>query len=573
MKILDLVLENVNIAAKELFGLEICELDFPPKIELGDFCASAFSIAKEIKKNPNEIAKELAEKLKSCDIFENVEVMGAYINIKVKSSILFKDYVDTKDNKNNDKKVMVEYLSPNTNKPLHLGHLRNGVIGMAVSNILEKNGFGVIKANLINDRGVHICKSMLAWQKWGNGDTPKSTGMKGDHFVGMWYVKFALEVQNNPELENEVLEMLNKWEENDPEVRKLWEMMNEWVYEGFEKTYDSYGFEFDKIYKESETYKFGKEIVNEGLKKGIFYTEENGAIACELPKSFGKDQGGKSKKATLQRSDGTSLYLTQDLGTAKLKFDEFKLNQSIYVVGSEQNHHFDVLFTILQKLGYDWGKDCHHLSYGMVYLPEGKMKSREGTVVDADNLLEEVKKLAKDEITSRAGENVIDKKELEMRAQKIALAAIKFYLLKTNPKNDIYFSPEESISFDGFTGPYCLYAYARATKILVKSGGAKKVNPETADLSILGNDEERLIMQKIINFNRAIILGGEMLDPSMIAKSIYELAVAFNSFYQKHSVINAEGDLKDARLKLVEMFQEELKTGLAILGIDVLEEM
>ncbi len=572
MNILEKIEKLIKEKITKLYDKDIdVKLEFPPNIELGDFTINCFLLAKELELNPQEIARAINEQLKSEEIFESAVAQGPYINIKIKSRVLLEllDKVPVESDEASKKKlkVMVEYLQPNTNKPLHLGHARNGALGMALSNILEANGYEVVKANLINDRGVHICKSMLAWMKWGQGETPESSGMKGDHLVGKYYVKFSQEAKENPGLEKEAQEMLKKWEEGEPEITEIWKKMNGWVIEGFEQTNKEYGFEFDKIYFESETYKLGRDIVMEGFEKGIFKKDEVGNIVYYLPeKKFGLDKDGKQKLVTVLRADGTSLYVTQDLGTANEKFRQFALDKSIHVVGNEQDYHFEVLFDILKGLGMSWAESCYHLSYGMVTLPSGKMKSREGTVVDADDLLVEMKEMAKEEIRKRELE--IASGEMEERSRKVAIAAIKFFLLKATPKNDICFNPEESISFDGFTGPYCQYAYARATKIVEKVG--EEID-KTDDYEL--NSEERLIIQKINNFLIQKELAAEERNPAKVASATYELGVVFNRFYQKHSVINADTAAKTARLKIVGGVRKYLKDGLGLLGIEVLEEM
>lgn len=569
MKIYKIVLDELKRLMPEGMTSEKLVLDFPPNIELGDFSVNCFLHAKDTGKKPIDIAADLAEAFKKSDMFKKTDVAGPYVNISVKSDILFGNLEILDDVEASKSKVMVEYLQPNTNKPLHLGHARNGCLGMSLSNILKANGNDVINANLINDRGVHICKSMLAWMRWGNGETPEISGMKGDHLVGKYYVIYNQKVKDEPELEKEVQKMLIKWEQRDPEIWDVWKKMNGWVIKGFDETNENFGFIFDKVYYESETYKLGKEIVLDGLKRGIFEKDEYGNIVYNLPpEKFGTEKDGSKKRVTMLRSDGTSLYITQDLGTAKLKYDEYKLDRSIHVVGNEQNYHFQVLFNVLEALGFEWAKNWYHLSYGMVTLPSGKMKSREGTVVDADDLLKEIEELAKAEIKKRT--NDISDTELSQRANKVGLGAIKFFLLKTAPKNNICFNPEESISFDGMTGPYCQYAYARATQILDKVG---KVGAET-DFSQLGNVEERLIAQKLNNLDMQIKKAGEDLNPSRVAVAIYELAVSFNQFYQKHSVRNTESeDLKISRARLVELVRNGLKEGLNLLGIEAIDKM
>jgi len=597
-----------------LIGVESPVFVFPSKPELGDLTLECFELAKQKDKKPAEVAIEIAQKIQANEFIEQAMAVGPYVNFKLKRNVLFQTILEEvisrgenfgKSRIGNGQKVMVEYLSPNTNKPLHLGHLRNGALGMAISNILQASGYQVVKANLVNDRGVHICKSMLAWQKWANGQTPQEVGEKGDHFVGKWYVKYAIEAEKDPRLDQETQAMLKKWEEGDEEILKVWQTMNNWVYDGFEQTYKKFGLQFDVFYYESQTYQLGKEIVQAGVEKGVFQKTEKDSVVFELPiDEFGKDENGQAKKITLIRDDSTSVYLTQDLGTTVLKFKEQGISQCIFVVGSEQNYHFKVLFEILEELGYSWAKDCHHLSYGMVYLPEGKMKSREGKVVDADSLIEQMEKLAKQEITARqkvglgsdpdptgsgsdpspvtkarAGSDPAQKLE-EGRALKIALAAIKFYLLRVKAEQDIHFNPKDSLSFDGFTGPYCQYAYARAKSILRTSkfqqltSNASQLPTTHSDYSLLGNDAEIVLAQKLMAFPEIVKKAAEELNPSKIVVYVYELAKAFNQFYQKHSVLKAEShQLALARLTLVEAASKVIKKALNLLGIDVLEEM
>ncbi len=447
------ILDNVGEGVKKVFGEKPkgLLLEFPPDVKLGDFSIWCFPFAKQFKKNPAEIANLVVKKIPASSTIKKVEAVGPYLNVKVPNAILFREVcsevIDEEESFGNTsvgkgQRVMVEYLSPNTNKPLHLGHIRNGALGMAVSNLLQATGHFTVKANLINDRGVHICKSILAWKKWADGATPKSTGIKGDHFVGDWYVHYAKEAEKNVHLEEEVQGMLRDWESGKPETIKLWKMMNDWVYDGFAQTYKKLGLEFDVLYHESDTYKLGKDIVGEGLTKKVFYKDSRGAVVFNLPEAeFGKDNTGNTKKVTVLRKDGTSVYMTQDLGTALLKATKYKLDRSIYVVGSEQKYHFQCLFKILEALGYPWAKGCYHLSYGMVHLPEGKMKSREGKIVDADDLIEKMEKLAAEEIIKRDPENRLSEKEINSRAAKIGVGAIKFYLLRVNPSQNIHFDP------------------------------------------------------------------------------------------------------------------------------------
>lgn len=564
------------------------ELGFPPDVKFGDFAVEFFGEAKSLKMSPAEVAKKVGDNFKPGDLVTDAKAVGPYLNIKIKNEKLFGAVISEIEKEKEKfggskigkgRKVMVEYLSPNTNKPLHLGHARNGSLGMALSNILEAQCYEVIKTNLVNDRGVHICKSMLAWQKWGNGETPESAKMKGDHFVGKYYVKYAIEAQKNPELEKEVQEMLKKWEAGDEDVMKTWKLMNSWVYEGFDATYREFGFNFDEIFYESVTYKLGKDIIEKGLEKGVFRKDETGSVVFDLPEDeFGKDKDGELKKQTVLRADGTSVYMTQDIGTAILRFEKYKLEKLIYVVGSEQIFHFKVLFKILESLGYDWAKNLYHFSYGMISLPDGKMKSREGKVVDADNLLEEVKKLVSVQVKEHEPE--IAKEDLEKRAKSIALGAIKFQLLRVRPTQDIEFDPKESVAIDGFTGPYCQYAYARISGIL--RNAEPLLNPplgkgrrKTAvDFSLLGNKEELELVQKLIQFPEALEKAGEELNPLRLITLVYEIAQAFNLFYNNHQVL-AENNEKttSARIQLAKATGETIKAGLSLLGIGVLEKM
>ncbi len=584
------VLKRIEHAAEKTFGTAPKDLSlvYPPGVDMGDFACGCFPMAKQYRQSPTDIAQKIAKAVEPDEIIQKIDATGPYINIKISSAVLFgricSDIILKQEkfcslNQGPQKRVMVEYLSPNTNKPLHLGHLRNGALGMAVANLLTSAGHHVVKANLINNRGVHICKSMLAWQRWGNGTTPESENIKGDHFVGKWYVKFAQEAEKDPSLESEVQKMLQQWESGDPETIKLWKMMNEWVYKGFSETYEKFGLEFDVFYYESETYKLGKDIIVQGLEKQIFHkvlrddgTGEN--VVFHLPvEKFGREKNGEPKKITVLRDDGTSLYMTQDLGTAVLKAAEHHLDQSIYVVGSEQVHHFQCLFEILKALNYPWSDGCYHLSYGMVYLPEGKMKSREGKVVDADDLIREIENLAAQEISRRNEENPLSDTELKIRSEIIGRAAIKFYLLRVRAMQDIHFDPQESISFDGFTGPYCQYAYARISGIL-RNAEDLGLTAEYGDTTHLGNEEELQLIRQLIRFPEEFEISVKELTPSRLAVHVFNTAKAFNQFYNKHQVIHA--DTKESakgRLLLIKAAGIALKTGLNLLGIDVLERM
>ncbi len=584
-KLKETILNKINRATEKALGQipEHLELGFPPNTELGHFAVGCFPLAKQFRKSPAEIAKKISEKITPDDVIQEVNVSGPYLNISIFPDVLFGKFcseIISENNKYGESSVgqgtrgMVEFLSPNTNKPLHLGHLRNGALGMSISKILEATGHWVIKANLINDRGVHICKSMLAWKRWGDGSTPESEGLKGDHFVGSWYVRFAQEADKNQTIEDDVQIMLQQWEAGDPETVKCWETMNNWVYDGFAETYKNFGLEFDVFYYESDTYKMGKDVVQKGLGKNVFSKDDHDNTVFHLPVAeFGQEKGGEAKKVTLLRPDDTSLYITQDIGASILKIEEHKLYFSIYVVGGEQEYHFKCLFQILSSLGYEWAKDCHHLSYGMVYLPEGKMKSREGKIVDADVLIAEMKKLAADEIRQRDPEGRLSDDEINHRAKKIGIGAIKFYLLRVRPTQSINFDPAESISFDGFTSPYCQYAYARIFGILAKAQDSAS-NLQDCDFSLLGNAEELLLLQKLIQFPEEINNAVQGFNPSKISVHIFNTAKAFNQFYNKHHVLRAENEkLVTARLALIKATAIVLKKGLNLLGIEVLENM
>jgi len=579
------LLRKITSAAQKIYnqipdGLEI---GFPPNTDLGHFAVGCFPLAKQFRKSPAEIAKKLAENMAADDVLQKAVATGPYLNLTVSPAVLFGDIcseIISADNSYGEssagrgKRVMVEYLSPNTNKPLHLGHLRNGALGMSVARLYESTGHRVVKANLINDRGVHICKSMLAWQRWGDGSTPQSAGKKGDHFVGDWYVRFARETDRDADLENQVQQMLQQWEAGEPKTVDLWKTMNSWVYDGFSQTYHDFGLEFDVFYYESNTYKLGKDAIQRGLAAKVFEKDAQGNIVFQLPaKEFGQEKNGEAKKVTVLRPDGTSLYITQDIATSILKIEEHHLNFSIYVVGSEQEYHFKCLFQILADLGNKWAQDCYHLSYGMVYLPEGKMKSREGKIVDADDLIAEMKKLAAAEIRQRDTDGKLSDGDVKSRAERIGIGALKYYLLRVRPAQSINFDPAESISFDGFTGPYCQYAYARIFGILEKAGSAG-LELENADFSQLGNSEELQLLQKLIDFPGEVEGAARELNPARIAVHIFNTAKAFNQFYNKHQVIQAGNkQLVSARLALIKATAVVLKKGLDLLGIEVLENM
>ncbi|CAB1064984.1 Arginyl-tRNA synthetase (EC [Olavius sp. associated proteobacterium Delta 1] len=584
-KLKETILDKIGAATEKAYGQlpEQLEVGFPPNTEMGHFAVGCFALAKQFRKSPAEIAGNIVDHLQADDVIAEVSAAGPYINLKIAGNILFGDVCnqiisrDTaygSSDMGRGRRAMVEYLAPNTNKPLHLGHLRNGALGMAVANMYQATGHWVVKANLVNDRGVHICKSMLAWQRWGKGTTPDSEGIKGDHFVGKFYVRYAREAEKDENLENEIQQMLQKWEAGDPETIDLWKKMNGWVYDGFAATYRRFGLLFDVFYYESDTYKLGKDIIQQGLEKKALALDQNGNTVFFLPEEeFGRDKDGELKRVTVLRSDETALYITQDIGTAILKITDHNLDYSIYVVGSEQEYHFKCLFAMLDALGYEWAKNCYHLSYGMVYLPEGKMKSREGNIVDADDLISEMIKLARDEIRQRDPDGKLSEEEVKIRAQKIGVGAVKFYLLRVRPNQSINFDPAESISFDGFTGPYCQYAYARISGIQEKAKSAA-IALQNPDFSLLGNAEEVQLLQKLIEFPAEVQSAVQDLNPSNVAGHIFNTARAFNQFYNKHQVLQADSEqLMSARLELIKATAVVLKMGLRLLGVEVLENM
>ncbi|MBN1585469.1 arginine--tRNA ligase [Candidatus Uhrbacteria bacterium] len=557
------------------------ELEVPPDIKFGDFAISCFSLAKKLGKNPMQVAQALTESLNSdvSGVLVRATAVGPYVNLALADRALFESAFSSAHPEAVGVRgqVMVEYLSPNTNKPLHLGHVRNGCLGAATSNLLEHSGFRVIRAELINDRGIHIMKSLLAWQKFGNGETPQSTGEKGDHFVGRYYVRYSQEEAKDPSLKGQAQDLLRRWEGGDAEIVALWKRMNQWVYGGFEETCRRFGFGFDKVDLESDTYRLGKSIVEDGLKRGVFVRADDGSICFPLSADeFGTNEDGSPKRLTLLRSDGTSVYVTQDLGTADLRFRTHGLDRLIHVVGSEQVYHFRTLKAVLKALGRgDWADAIHHLSYGMVLLPDGKMKSREGKVVDADDLLDGMSDMAAQAIAEKHGSDSLEAEEIRRRAEVIGLGSIKFHLLKCGATQEIRFNPKESLSFDGMTGPYCQYAYARIASILARAR-AESLDWGQADPGLLGkNSEERLLAQNLLLFNRKAFEAAESLNPAVFLAHVYDLAKAFNQFYHRHQVLGSGDDreLTKARLAMLSAVQEALKSGLGLLGIGVLETM
>lgn len=575
------ILEEVQMSVGEIFGVsaETLKLDFPPETERGaHFTVKCFSLAKIVKKSPEHIASKIVETIKGKGnpLFESVVAVGPYLNIKVPPHAFFSSAIEASRRgfgasimAGQGPTVMIEYVSPNTNKPLHLGHIRNGSLGIALVKIFRAVGYKVIAANLVNDRGVHICKSMLAYQKWGEASTPESLGMSGDAFVGRWYVRFAKEAANHPYLEEEAQEMLVHWEQGDSNVLALWKQMNSWVYEGFRETYRRFQWEFDVFFYESETYRYGVDLVKDGLQRGVFQVAEDGSVIAVLPEDkFPKDANAIPQRVTLLRKDGTSVYMTQDIYTAWLKVTKFGLHRSVYVVGDEQVEHFKRLFAILNMLGFEWSDRCFHLSYGMVNLPEGRMKSREGTVVDANDLLDKVTDLAKKRI--REGLTPLPEVEVDRRAKTIAHGALTFFILNVTPHLTMEYDPNASLQIEGQTGAYCQYSYARCCSILRKV----VVEGESPDYEQLGSEEEIQLVRLLLQFSDEVGRAAERMSPAIVARYVANLCLAFNRFYQECSIRYAPtGGLKVARLELTRSAACVIKEALALLNISVLEEM
>jgi len=589
-------IQNAAIAAiKELYGQDVPEkmvqLQKTRSEFEGNLTLVVFPFLKMSKKAPEATAQEIGDYLtKNCSAISGYNVVKGFLNLSISdeawlnllAQIDSDEHYGEKQAKEDSPLVMIEYSSPNTNKPLHLGHVRNNLLGWSLAQIMQANGNKVVKTNIVNDRGIHICKSMLAWLKWGNGETPETSGKKGDHLIGDYYVAFdkhyreevkELVAQGMDEekakqeapLIKEAHEMLVKWENNDPEVRALWAKMNEWVYAGFDETYKALGVSFDKIYYESDTYLEGKDKVEEGLEKGFFYRREDGSVWADLTKE------GLDEKLLL-RSDGTSVYMTQDIGTAKLRFQDFPIDKMIYVVGNEQNYHFQVLSILLDKLGFKWGKDLVHFSYGMVELPNGKMKSREGTVVDADDLIATMiadARKTSDELGKNADMSEEEKQEI---ARIVGMGALKYFILKVDARKNMLFNPEESIDFNGNTGPFIQYTYARIRSILRKadSNGNSQLSTLNSQLSTKEID----LIQKISEYGDAVAQAGKDYSPSGIANYCYELTKAFNQFYHDFSILNAETEeQKQVRLCIAANVAKTIKNGMALLGIEVPERM
>ncbi|MGV4461027.1 arginine--tRNA ligase [Ornithobacterium rhinotracheale] len=584
MNIKQHIAEIILDTLKEKFQLspESVEIQVTRKEFEGDYTLVVFPLVRLLKTKPEQAGEMIGEALMEKNLFSGYNVVKGFLNL-VLSEKFFAEYLQqlTEGEKAPaiQQKLMVEYSSPNTNKPLHLGHIRNNLLGYSVAEILKAAGNEVIKTQIVNDRGIHICKSMLAWQKFGNGETPKSANIKGDHLVGKYYVAFDQayraeikdlveqgvseeEAKKKAPIFLEAQEMLRKWEANDPEVRTLWATMNDWVYKGFDETYERLGVNFDEVQHESETYLLGKDLVNQGLEKGVFFKKEDGSVWIDLTSE------GLDEKLVL-RADGTSVYITQDLGTAVERFKNYNIDGLTYVVGNEQDYHFKVLFLILKKLGFDWADQLHHLSYGMVDLPDGKMKSREGTVVDADDLMDEMKQTAKD-IAAEAGKlDGLSEEEKEELYEIIGLGALKYYILKVDPKKRIMFNPKESIDFNGNTGPFIQYAYVRIQSVL------RREQPQSVDMSEYKfSTIEKDLLKAINEYNETVQKAAQELSPALIANYVYDLVKQFNSFYQNHSILNADTDLqKQVRLHLAEQVAVKIKKSLNLLGIKVPQRM
>ncbi len=600
MNIEQQIVSGVVAAVSELYGQQVAESQVQlqktrPEFE-GHLTVVVFPFVKMARKSPEQTAQEIGQWLvEHCEAVSACNAVKGFLNLVVapKAWLQLLDDIDKAplwgyraprvgEAANGDAPlVMIEYSSPNTNKPLHLGHVRNNLLGWSLAKIMEANGYRVVKTNIVNDRGIHICKSMLAWQKWGNGETPASSGKKGDHLIGDYYVLFDKHYREEVKdlvaagmdeerakqeapLIREAHDMLVRWEQGDEEVRSLWKMMNDWVYEGFDETYRALGVAFDKIYYESQTYLVGKKKVEEGLAKGLFFRKEDGSVWADLTDA-GLDQ------KLLLRSDGTSVYMTQDIGTAQMRFEDYPIDKMIYVVGNEQNYHFQVLSLLLDRLGFKWGKELVHFSYGMVELPNGKMKSREGTVVDADDLvatmISDARQMSENKVNKL--EN-ISEEERQQIARIVGMGALKYFILKVDARKNMLFNPEESIDFNGNTGPFIQYTHARIRSILRK---AQDEAPSSL-VNAQPNAKETTLIQKLNEFPAAVEQAGKDYSPSGIANYCYELTKEFNQFYHDYSILNAESDdAKALRLVIARNVAKTLKNGMALLGIEVPERM
>ena len=592
MSIDNILAQATADAVKALYGAEVAAESIVPSTTKKEFEGNltivVFPFLKASHKRPEDTAQEIGEYLvANCEAVEKFNVIKGFLNITIKPSFWTSVLQSVEATENfgfkpvtdDSRLVMIEYSSPNTNKPLHLGHVRNNLLGFSLAKIMEANGNKVVKTNIVNDRGIHICKSMLAWLKWVNGITPEKAGKKGDHLIGDFYVAFDKhykeelqqlmdggmtkeEAEANSTLMKEARTMLKKWEDGDEEVRSLWRTMNEWVYAGFDETYARMGVSFDKIYYESNTYLEGKEKVLEGLEKGIFYRKDDNSVWADLT-ADGLDQ------KLLLRTDGTSVYMTQDIGTAKLRFQDYPIDQMIYVVGNEQNYHFQVLSLLLDKLGFSWGKDLIHFSYGMVELPNGKMKSREGTVVDADELMDEMIATARKMSEGRL--KGVPEEEMDDVYRIIGLGALKYFILKVDPRKNMLFNPQESIDFNGNTGPFVQYTYARIRSVLRKSDEADAATDITA---YEPNEKEIEIIQRIADFPSVVSEAGRTYSPALIANYVFELAKGYNQFYHDYSILKEENGVARAfRLHLSRTVADIIRRGFSLLGVEVPERM
>jgi arginyl-tRNA synthetase len=585
MNIKDIIEQKLAEVILNIYQLKDIKLEIQEnKTEFeGDFTIVTFPLVKQLKKNPESIGVELGEGLTTqTELLESFNVVKGFLNVKVKNQFFVDQFKTVSEQFLNIEKknatVMVEYSSPNTNKPLHLGHIRNNLLGFSVAQILKEAGYDVIKSQIINDRGIHICKSMLAWEKFGKGETPNAE-TKGDKFVGNYYVKFDQEykkeiaeliakgstedqAKKDAPLMKEAQQMLLDWENGDEKVRNLWSEMNSWVYDGFNQTYRRLGVDFDQVQYESNTYILGKDLIQEGLDKGVLYQKEDGSVWCDLTEE-GLDQ------KLLLRSDGTSVYMTQDLGTAVQRFKENDIQKLIYTVGNEQDYHFQVLFKILGKLGYSWADQLYHLSYGMVELPNGKMKSREGTVVDADDLMQEMHNIAKSAAEELGKlENFTDEEKNE-NYESVGMGALKYFMLKVDPKKKMLFNPEESIDFNGNTGPFIQYTFARIQSLLNKANFEEK---EVAEVEL--NQYEKALTMQLANYKIVVQKAAEVLSPALVANYVYDLVKSYNSFYQSNIILKLEDEnLKQIRLNLSNLTAQTIKRSLSLLGIGTVNRM
>lgn len=593
-KLLNSIVEGISSLYAQQVDINTVQLQKTKKEFEGHLTLVVFPFLRASKKGPEQTAQEIGEYLKANEpLVEAFNVIKGFLNLTIASSAWVELLNDVHANAQYgivpvteaSPLVMIEYSSPNTNKPLHLGHVRNNLLGNALANIVAANGNKVVKTNIVNDRGIHICKSMLAWQKYGNGETPESSGKKGDHLVGDYYVAFDKhykaevaelmeskgltkeEAEQQSTLMAEAREMLVKWEAGDAEVRALWSMMNGWVYEGFDETYRKMGVSFDKIYYESETYLEGKGKVLEGLEKGVFYQKEDGSVWADLTPE------GLDHKLLL-RADGTSVYMTQDIGTAKLRFDDYPINKMIYVVGNEQNYHFQVLSILLDKLGFEWGKGLVHFSYGMVELPEGKMKSREGTVVDADDLIEEMVDTARETSKELGKLDDCTTEEADNISRIVGLGALKYFILKVDARKNMTFNPKESIDFNGNTGPFIQYTHARIHSVLRKAAEAGIAIPDQLPTDVTLTDKEEGLIQMLVDFSAIVQQAGTDYSPSIIANYVYDLVKEYNQFYHDFSILREENEaLRLFRLVLSANIAKVVRLGMGLLGIEVPERM